>query len=184
MRSKPHLKTTTDLKPVAKVSPDSNSPSTPGACTNFQLRKLLRVVSRLYDTEMARAGLKGTQFSLLSTIAALGAVQPNDLARRMDMDASTLSRNLRLLVERGWAAQGPGPDARSRTIELTPAGRDKLVEARRYWKEAQRSLNQRLGLERVAALHRLIDDGLRLLGASPRDHAGHPKSDPTESEKI
>lgn len=140
--------------------------SSTSACTNFKLRKLLRVVSRLYDTEMATAGLKGTQFSLLSTLAKLGPVQPGTLARRMDMDASTLTRNVRLIVKEGWAEQKSGPDARSRCLVLTSAGHDKLNEARRYWKKAQLTLNERLGLERVAALHLLIDDGLLLLNKS------------------
>ena len=146
--------------------------SPPRACTNFRLRQLLRVVSRLYDTEMAKAGLKGTQFSLLSSISALGPVQPNELARRMDLDASTLTRNLRPIIEQGWAEQRPGSDARSRLIELTSAGRDKLGEARRHWKKAQLLLNERMGLERVNALHLLIDDGLRLLGEPHINRSG------------
>ncbi len=144
----------------------------PKACTNFRLRQLLRVVSRMYDTEMAKAGLKGTQFSLLASIATLGPVQPNELARRMDLDASTLTRNLRPMIYQGWAEQRLGSDARSRLIELTSAGRDKLGEARQHWKKAQLLLNERLGLERVNALHLLIDDGLQLLGESHINHAG------------
>ena len=44
----------------------------PQGCTNFKLRQLLRTVSRHYDAELARAGLKGTQFSLLSHVVKLG----------------------------------------------------------------------------------------------------------------
>ncbi len=137
--------------------------SAPRGCTNFKLRQLLRVVSRLYDVELAKAGLKTTQFSLLSHLAVTSPVQPGELALRMDMDASTLTRNLRVLAEQGWAVQGPGADARSRLIEITSAGRQKVSQARRHWKSAQLTLNARLGAPQVAALHRLIDYGLEQL---------------------
>jgi DNA-binding MarR family transcriptional regulator len=136
----------------------------PAGCTHFRLRRLLRSVSRHYDAHFTRAGIKGTQFSLLSTILASEPVRPAALARAMGLDASTLSRNLRVLVEQGWVVQRPGEDARSLRIEVTAAGRAKHAEARRHWRKAQQSLQATLGADRVAALHALIDDGLARLG--------------------
>lgn len=135
----------------------------PRGCTNYKLRQLLRAVSRLYDAEMHRAGIKTTQFSLLSNIAAAAPAQPNTLAERMGMDASTMTRNLRVLIDHGWVESGPGTDARSRRVMLTPAGQEKLNEARHYWKRAQLALNERFGDTQVAALHELIDLGLERL---------------------
>jgi DNA-binding MarR family transcriptional regulator len=136
----------------------------PKGCTNFKLRQLLRAVARHYDAEFAQAGLKGTQFSLLSHVVALEPVQPAELARHMGLDASTLTRNLRVLIDQGWVRQGPGDDARSRRIESTDTGRAKQQAARRHWKKAQLGLQERLGVDRLAALHALIDDGMALLG--------------------
>lgn len=130
----------------------------PQGCTNFKLRQLLRSVSRLYDAEMAHAGLKTTQFSLLSHVLTLGPIAPSVLAERMGMDASTLTRNLRPLVDKGWVLQGPGADARSRLITITPSGIAKQAEARQHWKRAQLALNARLGTAQVARLHQLMDD--------------------------
>ena len=142
----------------------SQTAAQPSGCTNFKLRQLLRAVARHYDAEMARAGLKGTQYSLLSHLVRLEPVQPVELARLMGLDASTLTRNLRVLIDLGWVTQGPGDDARSRLIRTTPAGKAKQAEARRYWKKAQAGLSERLGAEKVAALHALIDHGLAQLG--------------------
>ncbi len=132
-------------------------------CTHFKLRQLLRSVARLYDAEIGKAGLKGTQYSLLAHVATLGPVQPAELARRMGMDASTLSRNLRPLIDLGWLVQGPGADARSRLLQLTGAGAAKRVAARRHWQRAQNQLIEKLGHARVQALHALIDEGLSRL---------------------
>ena len=143
------------------------TPSTqPQGCTNFKLRQLLRSVSRLYDAQIAQAGLKGSQFSLLSHVVSLGPIAPSELATQMGMDASTLTRNLRPLSDKGWVVQGPGGDARSRSIAITPAGREKHAEARQHWKRAQLSLNRLLGGDEVASLHRMIDGAqARLDGA-------------------
>ena len=145
-------------------------PQTPvRGCTNFKLRQMLRSVARLYDAEIGKAGLKATQYSLLAHVAALGPIQPVELARRLGMDASTLSRNLRPLIDMGWLVQGPGADARSRLIEITESGEAKRLEARRHWKRAQAELTEKLGEARVQALHQLIDEGLERLG--PQDAA-------------
>jgi DNA-binding MarR family transcriptional regulator len=136
----------------------------PEGCTNFRLRQLLRAVSRHYDAYFAAAGLKGTQYSLLSHVVAMAPVRPAELAQRMGLDASTLTRNLRVMIEAGWVVQGPGDDARSRLVGPTAAGRDKQAQARRCWKRAQLALDERLGVAQVAALHALIGFGLERLG--------------------
>lgn len=136
----------------------------PRGCTNFKLHQLLRSVARQYDAELAKAGLKGTQYSLLSHIDAFGPVMPKTLAQKMRMDASTLTRNLKVLIDEGWVVQLRGTDARSRLVELTPAGQAKRELAKPYWKRAQTQLNDRLGPERVAALHLLMDDAIERLG--------------------
>jgi DNA-binding MarR family transcriptional regulator len=144
----------------------------PKGCTNFKLRKLMRRVAQHYDTEMNKIGLKTTQYSLLSHVLNLGPLRPGELAQAMGMDASTLTRNLRPLVDAGWIEVGAGMDARSRTVTITDAGREKRLEAQRRWKVAQDDLNQLLGLDRVLALHALIDDSLELFS--------HPQGDDNE----
>lgn len=132
----------------------------PQGCTNLKLRQLSRVVSRHYDAYVATSGLKNTQYSLLSHIVLLGPVRPTDLAQKMRVDTSTLTRNLQPLIAQGWVRLLPGLDARSRAVEATHAGRAKRVEGQRAWKQAQLELNRKLGAARVAELHRLIDEAM------------------------
>ncbi|MET0334347.1 MAG: MarR family winged helix-turn-helix transcriptional regulator [Rhizobacter sp.] len=149
---------------MAKTKPAAPMQSPPRGCTNFKLRQITRTVSRRYDAAVASSGLKTTQYSLLSHIAALGPVRPSDLAVNMNLEVSTLSRNLQPLVALGLVELGAGPDARTRLVSLTDAGRAKRTETQRLWKQAQLSLNETLGEARVAQLHQLIDDCLALLG--------------------
>jgi DNA-binding MarR family transcriptional regulator len=137
--------------------------ASPRGCTNLKLRQLSRAVTRHYDAYVAPTGLKNTQYSLLSHVVLLGPLRPSELAQRMRVEPSTLTRNLQPLVALGWLVLGPGEDARSRLIEATEAGRAKRSEAQRAWKQAQLALNARLGAERVAVLHALADECLALL---------------------
>ncbi len=133
------------------------------ACTNFKLRGFLRRISQRYDEELAKAGLKTTQYSLLSHVQSLGPVRPVDLAKAMAMDASTLTRNLKPLIAAGWVDLGAGSDGRSRLVHITDSGRAKRAEAKQHWRVAQESINQLLGPERLLTLHALIDDSMALL---------------------
>ncbi|KQP19098.1 MarR family winged helix-turn-helix transcriptional regulator [Pseudorhodoferax sp. Leaf265] len=143
----------------------------PQGCTHLQLRQLMRRVARLYDAELAQAGLKTTQFSLLTALDKLGPAQPGQLARTLRLQPSTLTRNLQPLVAAGWVEQGPGSDGRSRLVALTEAGRAKRAEARQRWKKAQLELNRLLGDARVAALHALLQESLALLAPEPLEAA-------------
>ena len=149
------------LKPMKKLP--SDSALTPRGCTNFKLRQLMRRVTQLYDLEMGQIGLKTTQFSLLSLIVLKGPMRPGEVARAMMLDASTVTRNLKPLADAGWVTIASGADERSRLVAATPAGREKRQEAQRRWKIAKENLNTLLGVERVLALHALVDDSLALL---------------------
>ena len=136
-------------------------------CTNMRLRQMMRRVAHHYDLEMAKVGLKTTQYSLLTYVLKLGPLRPGELAKGMKLNASTLTRNMRPLIDAGWLALEPGSDGRSRTVTITPQGRAKREEARYRWKAAQDSLTDLLGGERVLALHDVINDSLELLSAPP-----------------
>ncbi len=127
------------------------------------------MVSCHYDRHLRVAGLKNTQLALLSLVVALGPIRPGQLAKCMQMDASTLTRNMQPLVAQGWLVIGRGNDARSRLVHVTEAGRAKRAEGQRHWKLAQMALGAELGTQGLAALHALLDT----CTADLHDPAGH-----------
>lgn len=139
------------------------SAAAPVGCTNLKLRQLTRRVGQHYDHIVGAAGVKTTQYSLLSYVVKLAPVRPSDLAKVMEMEASTLTRNLQPLVAAGWVEIGPGVDGRSRVVTATEAGRAKRAEAQAEWKRAQLALNERLGVDKVLQLHALLDECLGLM---------------------
>ena len=147
----------------------TESVAAPRGCTNLKLRQASRLIARHYEAYVAPTGLKNTQYSLLSYVVKLGPIRAGDLAAAMQLDASTLTRNLQPLVLQGWVKVTTGDDARSRIVEATDAGRALRQHAQRAWKQAQVALNARLGEARVAALHALLDECVVLLADAGED---------------
>jgi DNA-binding MarR family transcriptional regulator len=168
--------TTWPDKPLLPKSPSAGVAAPPAlqGCTNLKLRQLGRLVSRHYEAHLAGSGLRITQYSLLSAVVKLGPVGLGELASVLRLDGSTLSRNLQPLLDQGLVEVRAGEaDARSRVALATAAGQAQRAEAQRAWKQAQLALNQRLGVERVATLHALIDESLALLEAPPHEENPH-----------
>lgn len=141
--------------------------ATPKGCSSLKLRQLSRRVSQQFDAVVGNAGLKTTQYSLLSHVIRLGPLRPGELAAAMEMDASTLTRNLQPLVAQGWVVVGPGENGRSRLVGATAAGVAKQAQAQREWKRAQDAFTARMGADLVARLHAVIDECLATLHEEP-----------------
>ena len=88
----------------------------------------------------------------------------------MRLDASTLSRNLQPLIDKGYVEVATGSDDhRSRVVQATAAGLALRQQAQKAWKRAQLSLNVQLGAQRVAALHALLDECMAVLAGAEND---------------
>ncbi|MEO6625979.1 MAG: MarR family winged helix-turn-helix transcriptional regulator [Burkholderiaceae bacterium] len=134
-------------------APHAGMAQGPRGCTNFLMRQLMRRLDQHYDAELAKAGLRTTQYSMLSNVLSMQPVRPGELARAMKMQPSTLTRNLQPLIAGGWLELGAGDDARSRSVTLTPAGHAKHAEARRRWRTAQAAVQSVVGAQRLSRLH-------------------------------
>lgn len=115
----------------------------PCACQN--LRRLTRVITRIYDQELRKAGLEITQFGLLTALSATGEANQKRLSAGFAMDSTTLTRTLGLLRKQGWVQVKRGKDRRERLFSLTRAGKRQMAEAQPYWELAEQKLRQELG---------------------------------------
>lgn len=126
-------------------------------CNNSAIRRATRQLGQLYDDAMQDTGLKGTQFSLLSQIAALGNPTQKALAEAMVMDLSALGHTLKPLIRDGLVILVPDEkDGRARRVQLTGQGirqRDEMLIA---WREAQDRFDKAFGQERSEELRRTL----------------------------
>ena len=125
-------------------------------CIGLRARYLGRLVTRMYDDALRPLGLTAAQLSLLGAIEGLAPASAKQVGERLDLEKSTLSRNLRLLSDRGWVRVLQPDRGRHRLLELTPAGRRLLVRAMPAWQEAQVAARRRLGEETAEALQGLL----------------------------
>ncbi len=120
----------------------------PLPCACQSLRRITRLVTRIYDQELRMAGIEITQFGILTSIEILGEANQKTLSAGFAMDSTTLTRTLAILRKRDWISVRPGKDRRERVFSLTEAGRRQITAARPQWQEAERRLRKSLG-ERV-----------------------------------
>lgn len=138
-------------------------------CNCAAIRQAARRVTRLYDQALAPAGLRITQYPILSWLSAVGPMTMNVLAGRMVMDRATLGHNLRPLEAQGLVTMRRGEDRRSRIVALTETGARRLAEARPAWREAQKTFEAAFGADDAAALRTTMARLARLDFSAPRE---------------
>lgn len=122
-------------------------------CNCLAMRQATRQITQLYDAELAAVGLRITQYSVLAFLGRLGPSTLQDLADALVMDRSTLGHNLRPLERDGLVRLAVDEnDRRTRRLELSPAGRAKLEEARPRWRAAQKRFEGSYGADAAKEL--------------------------------
>jgi DNA-binding MarR family transcriptional regulator len=137
----------------------------PANCTSFRTKQLARHIARVYDAELARAGMKSTQYSLLTHVRKRGPISTGELAGLLGLDASTLTRNMQVVLANGWIKVTAGQDSRLRLVALTESGKKVQEQAHEHWLVAQKSMTNVLGEGLAQELHDVLDTCLIKLRA-------------------
>ncbi len=144
---------TTATNPAA-LAPDFSPADSP--CNLFFLRRAARAVSRQYDAIMKAGGAHAPQFSVLFVLSVAGGISITELAQKMGMDRSSMSRNLQLLQTQGLIEVSGEGSVRARQVTLTPAGHEALQTLLPLWREAQSDFITHLGEADTALLISLL----------------------------
>ncbi len=123
-------------------------------CIAVRLRLLNRVVTNLYDDALRSLGLKVSQLNILVVTAKLGLAQPAKVCEILQLDTSTLSRNVERMRAKGWLETVPGEDARTQPFRLTAQGKRLLERAIPPWEVAQNQAAEFLGEDGIALLRK------------------------------
>src|SRR3954449_9173635 len=134
--------------------PESSIDAIARDCIAVRLRLLNRVITNFYDDALRPLGLKVSQLNILVVTARLGLARPAQVCDILQLDASTLSRNVKPLQTHGWLEVVPDDDARVQPFRLTPQGKRLIEKAVPAWEEAQRQATELLGGEGIALLER------------------------------
>ena len=126
-------------------------------CIAVRLRMLNRVITGVYDDALRPLGLKVSQLNILVATAKLGLARPAEVCERLQLDSSTLSRNVERMRFSGWLEVVADDDGRAQPFRLTASGNRLLRRAMPGWERAQTKTKQILGDRGVAFLSECVD---------------------------
>jgi DNA-binding MarR family transcriptional regulator len=147
-----------DLTDVGQIAE-----STAGTCVATRVRQLSRIVTRVYDDAMRPLGITGSQFTLLTQLASRDGITAVEIGHDLDIEKSTLSRNLKRLLALGHIVMDPPAGRRGRGLHLTAKGQAVIREAFPVWQEAQGRALASLGQDCRAVLDSLLRQAERLV---------------------
>jgi DNA-binding MarR family transcriptional regulator len=122
-------------------------------CACDQLRRAARGVTQVYDNGVLDSGLKITQLPIFVGLGSEGDLPLSVLAERLALDRTTLTRNLKVLEDRGLIrTYEHEDDARVRMVSMTLEGSAVLTGALARWEKVQAHVEDRFGRDRLKAL--------------------------------
>ncbi len=130
---------TTDLERIAETTATS--------CIATRVRQLSRIVTRVYDDAMRPLGITGSQFTLLTQLASRDGITAVEIGYELDIEKSTLSRNLKRMLALGLIIMDPPAGRRGRGLHLTPKGSGVIQSAYPVWLAAQQKAVAVMGPE-------------------------------------
>lgn len=135
-------------------------------CICVNLRRAARAMTALYDAALAPAGIKVTQFSLLRSVQRNEPAAIGTLSGELDLDRTTLARNLDPLLRDGLVELAAGNDRRVTEVRLTAKGRHTIAKAIPLWQKAQADVAARFPAGRMEQLRAIASEAAAVAGVT------------------
>ena len=147
---------TLEHQPAETASIADIAEMTAGACLATRVRQLSRIITRVYDDAMRPIGITASQYTLLAQLASRDSITAVEIGHVLDIEKSTLSRNLKRLLALGHIIMDPPAGRRGRGLHLTAKGQAVLKEAFPIWQDAQKRAVSVMGAESRNVLDSLL----------------------------
>jgi DNA-binding MarR family transcriptional regulator len=134
-------------------------------CLATRVRQLSRIITRVYDDALRPLKITASQFTLLTQLAQQDGITAVEIGFTLDIEKSTLSRNLKRLLALNLIIMDPPAGRRGRGLHLTPSGQAVIKDAYPVWLEAQRRANAVMGSESRSTLDGLLVNAEKLVVA-------------------
>lgn len=149
-----HMQHTSPMKSAKHTGADDEVISEfASSCLLMRTRLISRVITNIYDHELREFGIFSPQFALLVVIYKMGSASRAEIGRYHHQDRSTLTRNLKIMVDEGWIEESPdSPSGRARPMRLTKSGVTLLRKVEPAWRKAQAQVSTLLGKDNIMAI--------------------------------
>ena len=125
-------------------------------CYCTTLRTASRRITALYDEALAPIGVNIAQFRMLRVIGRLAPVSVSVLGDELELDRSTVGRNVRVLDRMGLVETAAGGDRRELMLSLSPRAETVLEAGLPLWEATQAKIDAKLGAEMSGNLNTLL----------------------------
>lgn len=135
----------------------------PRACVNGKLRKLHRLINSAYMKNLKPFGLRGSMLSILFIIGKRPGINQKTIADILILDQSTMSRDLKKLIDNQWISKKNGKDSRHKSLELTDEGIQLLENVTPVWERMHHTVEEILGkhnLQQIDLITMAIQENL------------------------
>lgn len=140
----------------------------PSSCINAKLRRLHRLINSAYQAKINPFGLRGSMLSILFIIGKNEGISQKMIADILVLDASTMSRDIKKLIDKGWVLRTQGTDARQAELSLSQTGFELLEEVSPVWESLHQTVEGILGsfnIQQIDAITSAIQSSLPQLRA-------------------
>lgn len=139
--------------------------ATSDTCLATRVRQLSRIITRVYDDALRPLGITASQYTLLAQLASRDGITAVEIGHQLDIEKSTLSRNLKRLLALGHIVMDPPAGRRGRGLHLSPKGQAVLKDAYPVWQDAQKKTVGVMGSDSRNVLDGLLSQAERLIAA-------------------
>lgn len=152
------------IDPAAAANISDIAETTASLCLATRVRQLSRIITRIYDDAMRPLGITASQYTLLAQLASRDGITAVEIGHELDIEKSTLSRNLKRLLALGLIIMDPPAGRRGRGLHLTPKGQGVLKDAYPVWQGAQSRVAAVMGDNARPQLDGLLANAEKLIG--------------------
>ena len=126
-------------------------------CIAARVRLINRIISAVYDEALRPHGLRISQANILVCVGRLGEVRAAEICRLLQLERSTLSRDVEIMKRKGWLRSEPPGGGRNHVLRVTPRGLKLLARSYPDWESAQAEAARLIGEPGVAGLRRIAE---------------------------
>ncbi len=124
-----------------------------GRCMAVRTLSAARAITRRYDSALRPLGITITQFTLLAAVARIEPDSITELADKLWMERTSLTRGAKLLEADGLIERRVEEGVRKRGLRISDKGIKLLREAYPLWQNAQQDVEEQLGKQVSEANH-------------------------------
>ena len=150
---------------IAQTELEAIASTTGETCLATRVRQLSRIITRVYDDALPSHKITASQFTLLTQLASIDGITAAEIGIDLDIEKSTLSRNLKRLLHLGHIEMDPPAGRRGRGLHLTARGQQVIKDAYPVWQAAQRRAYDVMGKECRQTLDELLSQAEKLAAA-------------------